>query len=252
MTKKELGLVLLCFLIMMLFIGVCGGGFAKTDFEKELKAAQKEGYAISISTKYTADDVAEYSTISVYSQDKEIKSIHFDRWGSERWHSLYEYNSAGHIQKIVRYDEENEPSDPVCYFYDGRGNRVSEHSYMMGSAHIYHYRYDEQNRKISMEEEYGEGICPAVLYSSSYFYDEEGRLSKEEIFANGIPYSYIIYEYDGTVLIKEEEYRISEEKAFYHQGTEYGYDEEGRLIKIVYYDGQHNCSGYMTYEYYHT
>lgn len=45
MTKKELGLVLLCFLIMMLFIGVCGGGFAKTDFEKELKAAQKKGYA---------------------------------------------------------------------------------------------------------------------------------------------------------------------------------------------------------------
>ena len=57
MTKKELGMVLLCFLIMMLFIGVCGGGFAKTDFEKELKAAQKKGYAISISTKYTADDV---------------------------------------------------------------------------------------------------------------------------------------------------------------------------------------------------
>ena len=170
MTKKELGLVLLCFLIMMLFIGVCGGGFAKTDFEKELKAAQKEGYAIRVSTKYAADDVAEYFTMSVYSQDKEIKSIHFDRWGNERWYSLYEYNSAGHIQKIVSYDDKNEPSDPVYYFYDGRGNRVSEHSYMMGSAHIYHYRYDEQNRKISMEEEYGEGICPAVLYSSSYFY----------------------------------------------------------------------------------
>ncbi len=43
MTKKELGLVLLCFLIMMLFVGICGGGFAKTDFEKELKAAQKMG-----------------------------------------------------------------------------------------------------------------------------------------------------------------------------------------------------------------
>ena len=139
---------------MMLFIGVCGGGFAKTDFEKELKAAQKKGYAISISTKYTADDVAEYSTISLYLQDKEIKSIHFDRWGSERMYSLYEYNSAGHIQKIVSYDDKNEPSDPVCYFYDGRGNRVRELNYMMGSVHIYHYRYDEQNRKISMEDEY--------------------------------------------------------------------------------------------------
>ena len=34
--------------------------------------------------------------------------------------------------------------------------------------------------------------------------------------------------------------------------TEYEYDERGRGVKVVYYDGEHNCSGYMTYEYYHT
>lgn len=250
MTKKEWVQVGIFFLLVLLFAGIFGGGVIKipTDMERELKDAEKKGYTVTISRKYTADDMEEYSSMTIYSENREIKSSHYDKWGDEQFYFVPEYNSNGLKQKSNRYNKKNGDKGYSFYVYDKNNNLTEEH--LDKGQHIYYYSYDEKNRKIAKKEKYGEGICPEVLYSNYYFYDEENRLSREEIFANDKPYAYIVYEYNGMVLLREEEYRTSQKEYSFHDGTEYIYDEEGRLIKSIYYGAGHKSYGYMSYEYY--
>lgn len=232
-----------CFFMLLSFAG------CKNDMERTLEKIEKKGYTTEIRTKYSAEDVEEYRIMNIYSDGQEIELVQFNEDGSVAWYTLMEYNSDNQRTKDSDYNEADKLIGNVEYEYDVNGNMITKYIYEGEMEFIYHYQYDGQNRIISKAEDVGEGTTQAVFYVTNYFYDEEGRLDREEIFATGEPYAYIVYEYDGAKKVKKEKYLIGTSKDSYLEGTEYEYDDEGRLTKCIYYDEQHNCSGYMTYEY---
>ena len=83
--------------------------------------------------------------------------------------------------------------------------------------------------------------------------------------------SFDVYVYDGSLLLKKEEYGVAFEEdleyieglglecaydqerdvyAFVAYRTEYEYDEEDRLIKSTFYNVEEDFFNYTTYEYY--
>lgn len=244
MRKRTLGrLSFFCVLMMLCAVG------CSNDIEKELETIEKKGYTAEIVTKYNVEDVAEYCTVSIYSENREIKEVQFDEEGKERGYTLIEYNSSGQRMKDVDYNAKNKSIGYAEYEYDERKNVIVKHIYEGEMEFVYRYRYDEQNRMISKAEDVGEGTTQAVFYTTLYFYDEEGRLSREEIFATDELHSYVEYEYEGEVLLKKEKYKIGKKSNYLQEGIEYVYDIDGRLVKSVYYNEPHECISYMVYEY---
>ena len=194
MRKGNMGRLLFCCLLMLLFCAGC-----KNDKETELREIKSRGECAVLRTQYGKDDIAEKYTIEVYTEERRREEKYFDEGGNRNGYAVFEY--------------------------------------------------DDKNCKTYKAEDVGKGINQEVFYTTSYFYDEEGRLSREEIFATGKPYAYIVYEYEGLMLVKEDKYRVGDNNDSYWEGCEYEYDEKGRVVKCIDYDKSHNSTGYTIYEY---
>lgn len=251
MTKKLISVIIV---LLFTYLVVCAG---RSELQKELKAAERKGYTIRLGTRYDADGVEELIFVNVYSDEKEIKRSYFDVDGVPDGYTLIEYHDSGRKWKEARYDSKNRLSYETKYEYDVRNNMITQHDYQYDYYYdtrlqiheIYHYEYDDQGRKISMWYGIGEDTDEAIVVDgyfgpTYYFYDEEGKLIREETC-----YTYTVYEYEGSLLVNEASYVDEGDNVFYGSGTEYEYDEEGRLIKSTYFEEVHECVGYTTYEY---
>ena len=251
MTKKLISVIIV---LLFTYLVVCAG---RSELQKELKAAERKGYTIRLGTRYDADGVEELIFVNVYSDEKEIKRSYFDVDGVPDGYTLIEYHDSGRKWKEARYDSKNRLSYETKYEYDVRNNMITQHDYQYDYYYdtrlqiheIYHYEYDDQGRKISMWYGIGEDTDEAIVVDgyfgpTYYFYDEEGKLIREET-----GYTYTVYEYEGSLLVNEASYVDEGDNVFYAIGTEYEYDEEGRLIKSTYFEEEHECVGYTTYEY---
>lgn len=247
MRRRHWGQLLFGCLFMLMLVAGC-----KNDMEKELDKIEKKGYTAEIRTRYSKEGIIEKYTIEVYTEEGTREEKYFDNEGNQNGYAVSEYDSENLLTKCSVYNGNGKMTYNREYEYefDANGNLVAEYSGNEEMGFIDRYKYDEQNRKIYKAEDVAEGTYQEVFYTTYYFYDEEGRLIREEIFATGDPYAYIVYEYDGYKMVKEEKYLSGEYKEPYLEGTEYEYDEEGRLAKCIYYkDTPDNYIGYMTYEY---
>lgn len=181
------------------------------------------------------------------------------------------FDAAGNRYRVCEYDDKNELikhaeynqygikkfSNKYTYEYDEKGNVVK--SYSKFGDTISHYKYDELNRLIYSWEEYKKGITYENYFSERYLYDEEGRLSRVEVYCNDSLDDYTVYEYDGLMLMKEAKYCLEGELINEETGerrvtevlneyTVYEYDENGWKVKSTFYDESHNCRGYNIYE----
>ena len=282
MTKKLISVIIV---LLFTYLVVCAG---RSELQKELKAAERKGYTIRLGTRYDADGVEELICVNVYSDEKEIKRSYFDVDGVPDGYTLIEYHDSGRKWKEARYDSKNRLSYETKYEYDVRNNMITQHDYQYDYYYdtrlqiheIYHYEYDDQGRKISMWYGIGEDTDEAIVVDgyfgpTYYFYDEEGRLIREELGEFSEEWgTYIAYEYDGPLLLKEEIYWVEDgtyycsgitkyedederkmlkcadyEGDYYSDGTEYEYDETGRMIKLIQFRGDHRLLQYWTYEY---
>ena len=246
MRKGNTGRLLFCFLFLLL---ICAG--CKNDKEKELGEIENKGGSAELRTQYSKDDIVKKYTIEVYTEQRIREEKYFDEEGNRNGYAVFEYDDKKLLIKCSVYDEKGKMtySSEYKYEYDENGNVVTEYSNNGDIEHINRYKYDDQNRKIYKAEDVAKGIHQEVFYTTSYLYDEEGRLSREEIFATGKPYAYIDYEYDDLMLVKEDKYRVGDNNDSYWEGHEYEYDEKGRVVKCIDYDKLHNCTGYTIYEY---
>ena len=246
MRKGNIGRFLLCCLFILLFCAGC-----KNDKEVELRKIENKGDSAELRTQYSKDDIVEKYTIEVYTEEGIREEKYFDEEGNRNGYAVFEYDDKNLLIKCSVYDEKGKMtySSEYKYEYDENGNVMAEYSNAGDIERINRYKYDDKNRKIYKAEAVGEGIYQEVFYTTSYFYDEEGRLCREEIFATGSPYAYIVYEYDGLMLVKEDKYRVGDNKDSYWEGHEYEYDEKGRAVKCIDYDKLHNSTGYIIYEY---
>ncbi len=267
--KIDLRNLFFCCLLMLL---LCGCENDLNDMEKELKVAKKKGYSIEVSTKYDAEDNVIYSLMKIYSGEQEIKNIDFNRAGNKSGYTLIEYYDDGRRYEEKDYNLNDEVIKNVIYEYGSWGNITAKRIYNEGvEDKVYRYRYDERNRLSSMVEDVADGTTQMYYYTTHYLYDEEGRLMGEEEYASGIGLnSFVVYVYDGSLLLKKEEYGVADEEyleyyaseglecvydqekdvyVFEWNRTEYEYDEEERLVKSVYYDEVDDYFSYITYEY---
>lgn len=290
MTKKLISVIIV---LLFTYLVVCAG---RSELQKELKAAERSGYTVRLVTRYDAYDSIWDMHIVLYSEEQEIKSFDFDKRGNQTGYGLIKRDSDGRIIQDIKYDRDNRVSHKTTYEYVGN-NMITEHYYQydyhdyyddsgeyirtyQGIYHvIYSYEYDEQGRKSSMWYGIGADTTDPVdgaFYTTYYFYDEEGQLIREELGEFSEEWgTYIAYEYDGPLLLKEEIYWVEDgtyycsgvteyeyddegrmlkcadyEGDYYSGGTEYEYDETGRMIKLIQFGGDHRLLQYWTYEYF--
>lgn len=256
-----------CFLMLIL----CGCDNDLNDIEKELKIAKEKGYSVELSTKYNSEDNVVYSLLRIFSEEQEIKKIEFDEEGNKVGYTLIEYSDDGRGYEEKEYNLNDEVIKNIVYECNSRGNIIAIH-YGGAEGTVYRYQYDENNRLSKMTEVYPEGTEVFMPQGTYYLYDEEGRLIGEEKRAFGTELSsFVIYVYDGSLLLKKEEYGVAFEDelgyfeseglecaydqerdvyAFVAYRTEYEYDEEERLRKSVFYNVADDYFSYITYEYY--
>lgn len=266
--RRYLCNLIFCCLLMFL---LCGCDNDLNDMEKELKRAKRKGYSVELSTKYNAEDSVVYSLMRIYSQEQEIKKIEFDEEGNKTGYTLIEYSEDGLRYEEKEYDLDDEVVDNVVYECNSLGDVIAIH-YGGEDGVVYRYRYDGNNHLSTMVKDYPEGTIPFITYKTFYLYDEEGRLIGEEQRAFGTELSsFVVYVYDGSLLLKKEEYGVAFEEdleyieglglecaydqerdvyAFVAYRTEYEYDEEERLTKSTFYNVEEDFFNYTTYEYY--
>ncbi len=267
MLRRYLQNILFGCLLMLL---LCGCENDLNDMEKELKTAKKKGYSVELSTKYDSEDNVVYSLMRVFSEEQEIKKIEFDEAGNKTGYSLIEYSEDGRQYEEKEYNLNDEVVGNIVYECDARGNVIAIH-YDGAEGRVRRYRYDVNNHLTSMVDDYPEGTEVFMPYGTYYLYDEEGRLIGEEQRAYGTELSsFVVYVYDGSLLLKKEEYGVAFEEeleylaseglecaydqerdvyAFVAYRTEYEYDEEERLVKSVFYNMVDDHFSYITYEY---
>ncbi len=267
MIRRYLQNILLGCLLMLI---LCGCGNDLTDMEKELKTAKKKGYSVELSTKYDSEDNVVYSQMRIFSEEQEIEKIEFDEEGNKTGYSLIEYSEDGRRYEEKEYNLNDEVVGTVVYECNAGGNVIAIH-YGGDEGKVCRYQYDEKNRLSKMTESYPEGTEVFMPQGTYYLYDDEGRLIGEEQRAYGTELSsFVVYVYDGSLLLKKEEYGVAfEEELEYFRSeglecaydqerdvyavavyrTEYEYDEEGRLIKSVFHNMADDYVSYITYEY---
>lgn len=256
----------ICIAIVLVYIGITlssksGHDRKKTNasqkiaivntFSETLDLLSEKVYATEIATSYNKENAIESYTITIYSEDREIERRLFDKNGRLTYYIVVEYNEIDQKTKTSWYTPEKELISYYTYEYDESGNLTEETSFTADGIDefIKRYRYDDQNRMVYKANDVGSGMTQEVYYTSTYLYDEQGMLTREDIFATGAPYAYILYTYEGENLIRRDKYYVRADEDSYCDGIEYSYDSEGRLQMRVIYDKSHNRSGYVTYEY---
>lgn len=254
------------YIIVLVYIGISFAseswqGFWRTDasgkntiektLEETLEVLSEKENALEIATSYNEENTIERYLISIYSGDKEIETRSFDKNGRLTQYAVIEYDGNNQKTKNSLYNPKKELSYYYTYEYDASGNLKTESSFSADGIEgfVKRYRYDEQNRRIYKANDVGGGMTQEVYYTSTYLYDEQGVLIREDIFATGVPYAYILYTYEGAKLTREDKYLVGTIDDSYYEGKEYKYDSEGRLQKRIEYDKSRNCTGYTTYEY---
>lgn len=255
-----------CIAIALVYIGITflsesGHDLEKTNasekisivntLEETLDILSEKEYTTEIATSYNKENTIESYTITIYSEDREIETRLFDKNGRLTYYMVDEYNEMDQKTKTSWYNPKKELSSYYTYQYDESGNLTEETSFTPDGIDmsIKRYRYDDQNRMVYKANDVGSGMTQEVYYTSTYLYDEQGRLIRENIFATGAPYTYILYTYEGEKLIRQDEYYVGTDEDPYCEGIEYSYDGEGRLQMRSKYDKSHNSTGYITYEY---
>jgi len=246
------------YLITALISGIClilvclGISFASEEWQGFTKLAPPEDTYDSqeIITSYEGDDTVNNYTIHAYKEGKEQITRYLDRHKNLISYEIYGYNQNNQKTKCFRYNAANECTHTVTYEYDASGNLLAETTYSADGIGMFrdHYQYDKQNRMLSKTEDTLGGVQQEVVYTFTYSYDEQGRICREDIYAFDELYGYYLYEYDGAIPIRKEHYFVGDSEDRYLSGTEYQYDNSGRLVKEI-YDDDHICTGYNTIEY---
>ena len=126
----------------------------------------------------------------------------------------YTYDSDGRIISGTHKNKYSGEEILLIYNYNEAGQLVS----YTGTYETFTYQYNDMGliSSVTVEEDGGSNT-----YSTSYTYDKDGNLLKEE--------SYYVdsYIYENGVLIKKERYSDSE----LYDEAHYTYDENGNLIK---------------------
>lgn len=214
--KKELFKSLFASAAMLMFVG--NAATAQTKYLKEI----------------TSQNDAEYYYYR-YNADNKVDSIYLE----------YPQNDM-HFYRLYKYDEQGNQileqtyTDMFSDFYE----EVTPGSYIVTGYN--EYKYDDSNRIISKvtydldfdSYEYALMVTGAI----GYFYDENGRLSKETTFYDAEMTSptettYYFYDENGRIKNKDLKFDYYEEDEVAKR-SEFTYDEQGRLanIKILYLD----------------
>ncbi len=252
-------IVLVC--IRIIFSSESWQGFGRMDasgkttiektLEETLDVLSEMDYALEITTSYNEENMIERYWINIYSENKEIETRSFDKNGRLTQYAVIEYDEMNQKTKESLYNPKKELIYYYTYEYDESGNLKEETSFTASGIDefIKRYRYDDQNRRVYKANDVGNGMTQEVYYTSTYLYDEQGLLIREDIFATGAPYAYILYTYEGEKLTREDKYFVGNNDDSYCEGIEYNYDSEGRLQMRIMYDKSHSRTGHITYEY---
>lgn len=219
--------------------------------EETLDVLSEKEFATEVATSYNKENIIERYWITIYSEDREIETRSFDKNGRLTQYAVIEYDEMNQKTKESLYNPKKELIYYYTYEYDESGNLKEKTSFTASGIDefIKRYRYDDQNRMVYKANDVGRGMTQEVYYTSTYLYDEQGMLIREDIFATGAPYAYILYAYNGENLIRQDKYYVGTDEDPYCEGIEYSYDSEGRLQTRIIYDKSHNRTGYVTYEY---
>ena len=174
---------------------------------------------IPVIPNYRIDDVLNYRIDDVlYGKDRKLKYV----FHQGRLYAEYKYDKLNRIRRI------NYGADIYAYEiyqYNTKGELKKISSYYrenLSLGHTYVYSYYVNGNKMKEQIDFTddrETVCNLYKYS-------DGKLTKQEHYEGNQQTYYIVYEYNGDILVMEKFY-VPDEEGF--STTEYFY-EEGLLV----------------------
>ncbi len=225
MRKKAF--VLLVFTVVPLLFMACTSK-KEEKLDKIMKETQAEGKPAELVTSYDNSDQITYYRLIIYNGDKKEKSYGFNKQKKLGSYTTFEYDDQGNITKEYKYSP---PDELLSTRYN---------------------KYDEQNRLAEFFDE--DADIQEYTYTSVCEYDINNNLIKtveyQEPWVDTNLYGYSEYEYEDNQLMAVKIYGYDfEEKKFLKWYYENVYDDEGRVIKICFYNDKDELTGYNLIEY---
>lgn len=161
------------------------------------------------------------------------------------WETIYKYDDKDRlVSKQTNYVSED-TSEKTVSSYDEKGNKISEANYF--GEELFEtviYRYDENNKileqkKIDEEEE--------ELEKQEFEYSEDGKLSRQVFYLNGVVERTIIFKYDEAGHCIEEIHAIGNKKET--EIIQFTYDEHGNKLTTTSRNSGGKVVGFLEVEY---
>lgn len=186
-----------------------------------------------------------------------IESYHDDNTPSYTERRTFQYDNLGNLLKETFYDNDS-ISRWIEYEYefDSQGNCMNEticgYHAESDRYYIFENTYNISGNIVSLTYTSYSGDVISYKSSTTYEYDNLGYLSKEKNYdGDGLLFSQIdyIYRFDNSGnMIEKRISGSSDGEINYEQDYEYIYDEDGKIVKILYSEGEYCYEWY--YEYY--
>jgi YD repeat-containing protein len=143
-----------------------------------------------------------------------------------------EYDPSGNLIREISYDNAGSIQEHYEYKYDSQGRRIEAKNFYDEEevVELVLYTYDKDDKPVSAMKTYADGSEEAI----SYTYDDDGKLlSRVVVNDEGEEDESEEWKYDGDLEVTYEKREYGE--PVFREMQEY--DEHGRLIRVILWDG---------------